>query len=174
MNDVLTEKKQEEVVEVKDNAAPGSGGNAGSQKGGAGAGNAGRPPANVVPAIGLGPLPSGMPPIGETRFATNEIVVQLGLVLTPKRLADLDEHHDHAILRFSSGLPGTPQGDMHFGIIARSGWHSVGQRVGIEARDAAGQKTVQHVTLARGNATGQGNLQHVAIARFTGSCRPTC
>lgn len=46
------------------------------------------------------------------------------------RLRDLDEHHDHAILRFSSGLPGTPQGDMHFGIIARSGWHSVGQRVG--------------------------------------------
>jgi 5-(hydroxymethyl)furfural/furfural oxidase len=46
------------------------------------------------------------------------------------RLYDLDEHHDHAILRFSSGLPGTPEGDMHAAMIARSGWHSVGQRVG--------------------------------------------
>ncbi|MDE1996147.1 MAG: GMC family oxidoreductase N-terminal domain-containing protein [Rhizobiaceae bacterium] len=46
------------------------------------------------------------------------------------RLADLNEHHDHAILRFSSGLPGTPEGDMHAAMIARSGWHSVGQRVG--------------------------------------------
>jgi 5-(hydroxymethyl)furfural/furfural oxidase len=46
------------------------------------------------------------------------------------RLTDLNEHHDHAILRFSSGLEGTPEGDMHMAMIARSGWHSVGQRVG--------------------------------------------
>ena len=46
------------------------------------------------------------------------------------RLADLDEHHDHAILRFSSGVEGTPEGDMHAAMIARSGWHAVGQRIG--------------------------------------------
>lgn len=46
------------------------------------------------------------------------------------RLRDLDEHHDHAILRFSSGLAGTPEGDMHIAMIARSGWHAVGQRIG--------------------------------------------
>ncbi|MCB8881362.1 GMC family oxidoreductase N-terminal domain-containing protein [Acidisoma cellulosilytica] len=46
------------------------------------------------------------------------------------RLRDLAEHHDHAILRFSSDLAGTPEGDMHAAMIARSGWHSVGQRVG--------------------------------------------
>jgi len=51
--------------------------------------------------------------------------------LPPKsRLRDLDEHHDHAILRFSSGIAGAPEGDMHAAMIARSGWHSVGQRVG--------------------------------------------
>jgi 5-(hydroxymethyl)furfural/furfural oxidase len=48
----------------------------------------------------------------------------------PMRLGDLDEHHDHAILRFSSGLEGTPEGDMHIAMIARSGWHAVGQRIG--------------------------------------------
>ncbi len=48
----------------------------------------------------------------------------------PLRQTDLEEHHDHAILRFSSGLAGTPEGDMHLAMIARSGWHSVGQRIG--------------------------------------------
>ena len=46
------------------------------------------------------------------------------------RLADLDEHHDHAILRFSTRIADAPEGDMHAAIIARSGWHSVGQRIG--------------------------------------------
>lgn len=46
------------------------------------------------------------------------------------RLADLDEHHDHAILRFTSDIPNAPAGDMHAAMIARSGWHSIGSRIG--------------------------------------------
>lgn len=46
------------------------------------------------------------------------------------RLADLAEHHDHAILRFTSDLPGAPEGDMHAAMIARSAWHSIGSRIG--------------------------------------------
>ena len=46
------------------------------------------------------------------------------------RVSDLGEHSDHGTLRFSSGLDGAPEGDMHIAIIARSGWHSVGQRIG--------------------------------------------
>ncbi|WP_062205199.1 GMC family oxidoreductase [Aureimonas sp. AU12] len=41
-----------------------------------------------------------------------------------------DEHHEQAVWRFSSKLPGTPQGDMHGAILSRSGWHSVGYRLG--------------------------------------------
>ncbi|WP_414448528.1 GMC family oxidoreductase [Burkholderia sp. 22PA0099] len=41
-----------------------------------------------------------------------------------------DEHHEQAIVRYSSGLPGTPPGDMHGAILSRSGWHSVGYRLG--------------------------------------------
>ncbi|ATN37362.1 sorbosone dehydrogenase (plasmid) [Rhizobium sp. ACO-34A] len=40
------------------------------------------------------------------------------------------EHHEQAIWRFTSGLDGTPAGDMHAAILARSGWHSVGLRMG--------------------------------------------
>jgi 5-(hydroxymethyl)furfural/furfural oxidase len=46
------------------------------------------------------------------------------------RLHDLGEHHDHAILRFTSSIPDAPPGDMHVAMIARSGWHAIGQRVG--------------------------------------------
>ena len=41
-----------------------------------------------------------------------------------------DEHHEQAIVRFSSELPGTSKGDMHGAILSRSGWHSIGYRLG--------------------------------------------
>ncbi|GLU32951.1 GMC family oxidoreductase N-terminal domain-containing protein [Trinickia caryophylli] len=41
-----------------------------------------------------------------------------------------DEHHEQAVIRYSSGLPGTPAGDMHGAILSRSGWHSIGYRLG--------------------------------------------
>jgi 5-(hydroxymethyl)furfural/furfural oxidase len=41
-----------------------------------------------------------------------------------------DEHHEQAIVRFSSGLNNTVECDMHGAILSRSGWHSVGYRLG--------------------------------------------
>ena len=46
------------------------------------------------------------------------------------RQANLERHHTQAHLRFSSGLEDCPAGDMSLAIIARSGWHAMGQRVG--------------------------------------------
>ena len=47
------------------------------------------------------------------------------------RLHDLNEHHDQALLRYtSSSIPDAPQGDMHVAIIGRTAWHSIGQRMG--------------------------------------------
>lgn len=46
------------------------------------------------------------------------------------RVRDRAEHHEQAILRYSSGLPGTPEGDMHGAILSRTGWHSLGRRIG--------------------------------------------
>lgn len=46
------------------------------------------------------------------------------------RERDPGEHHEQAIWRYSSGLDGTPAGDMHAAILSRAGWHSVGRRTG--------------------------------------------
>lgn len=46
------------------------------------------------------------------------------------RTAFINEHHEQAIVRFSSGLTGTVPCDMHGAILSRSGWHSLGYRLG--------------------------------------------
>ncbi|WP_448955863.1 GMC family oxidoreductase [Labrys neptuniae] len=47
------------------------------------------------------------------------------------RLPVADEYHIPAILRYSSGLAGCPQGDMHMAIVGRAAWHAVGRRMGL-------------------------------------------
>ena len=66
--------------------APGGGNANGGRPGGNP--NAGRPAVNQVPPPGLGPLPSGLPPLNETRFPNNEVVVQLGAIM-PETVAAL-------------------------------------------------------------------------------------
>jgi 5-(hydroxymethyl)furfural/furfural oxidase len=57
--------------------------------------------------------------------------IAVGAYLPPAaRAKDLREHHEQGILRYSSGLEDTPPGDMHAAILSRSGWHSVGLRMG--------------------------------------------
>lgn len=46
------------------------------------------------------------------------------------RMPPGENHHLQALLRYSSGMPGTPPGDMHIAISARAGWHAVGRRIG--------------------------------------------
>src|SRR6476619_6069773 len=46
------------------------------------------------------------------------------------RLHNLERHHTQAQVRFSSRLPGVPAGDMCLAVLARSGWHALGRRVG--------------------------------------------
>lgn len=46
------------------------------------------------------------------------------------RARHVGEHHEQAIVRYTSSLDGAPPGDMHGAILSRSGWHSIGQRLG--------------------------------------------
>jgi 5-(hydroxymethyl)furfural/furfural oxidase len=46
------------------------------------------------------------------------------------RLANLERHHTQAQVRFSSRVADCPPGDMCLALLARSGWHAIGRRVG--------------------------------------------
>ena len=46
------------------------------------------------------------------------------------RLWKRDRHHTQAHLRYSSGVAGCPAGDMTLALLARSGWHAMGSRIG--------------------------------------------
>ncbi len=75
------------------------------------------------------PLVADRPGVGGNLMEHPSIAVSA--LLTPQgRTPHVDEHHEQAIVRFSSGLPGTVPGDMHGAILSRSGWHSVGYRLG--------------------------------------------
>jgi 5-(hydroxymethyl)furfural/furfural oxidase len=79
---------------------------------------------------GLGiPVIAHRPGVGRNLMEHPSIAV--AAFLPPAaRVTDRAEHHEQCIVRFSSGLQGTPQGDMHGAILSRSGWHSVGRRMG--------------------------------------------
>jgi len=49
-----------------------------------------------------------------------------------KRGARMNQHtrrHIHVGLRYSSGLPGVPKGDMFVAVVSKSAWHAVGEQI---------------------------------------------
>lgn len=85
-------------------------------------------PGADLAALGI-PVISSRPGIGRNLMEHPSIAV--AAYLPPRmRVRDRAEHHEQSIWRFSSGLAGTPRGDMHAAILSRSGWHSVGLRMG--------------------------------------------
>jgi 5-(hydroxymethyl)furfural/furfural oxidase len=56
--------------------------------------------------------------------------VRVAGFLHPSARLEREGHHLQALLRYSSGMDGTPPGDMHVEVLARSGWHAVGWRIG--------------------------------------------
>jgi 5-(hydroxymethyl)furfural/furfural oxidase len=85
-------------------------------------------PADNLAALHI-PLLADRPGVGGNLMEHPSIAVSAFL---PKsaRTPFPDEHHEQAIVRFSSRLGGTVEGDMHGAILSRSGWHSIGYRLG--------------------------------------------
>lgn len=75
------------------------------------------------------PLLADRPGVGGNLMEHPSIAVS-ALLSKKGRTPFVDEHHEQAIARFSSGLPGTVKCDMHGAILSRSGWHSIGYRLG--------------------------------------------
>ncbi|MFB7146240.1 GMC family oxidoreductase [Agrobacterium deltaense] len=85
-------------------------------------------PVGDIAAVG-GDVVAGRNGVGRNLMEHPSIAV--AAYLPPQmRARDRSEHHEQAIWRFSSGLDGAPKGDMHAAILSRSGWHSIGLRLG--------------------------------------------
>ncbi|MCY0389111.1 GMC family oxidoreductase N-terminal domain-containing protein [Robbsia sp. Bb-Pol-6] len=85
-------------------------------------------PAKDLAALGIDVI-ADRPGVGGNLMEHPSIAVSAFL---PKaaRTPFPDEHHEQAIVRFSSHIPNTVPGDMHGAILSRSGWHSLGYRLG--------------------------------------------
>lgn len=85
-------------------------------------------PANTLQRLQI-PVVHGLRAVGQN-LMEHPLTAVAAFLKTQARQQDLDEHHEHCILRYSSGIGGAPVGDMHVAMIARAGWHSIGQRIG--------------------------------------------
>ena len=85
-------------------------------------------PGGMLSALGI-PVVAAREAVGRNLMEHPSIAVAAYLPRSA-RVRDQSEHHEQAIWRFSSKLAGTPSGDMHAAILSRSGWHSVGLRMG--------------------------------------------
>ncbi|MBZ9921690.1 GMC family oxidoreductase N-terminal domain-containing protein [Mesorhizobium sp. BR1-1-7] len=85
-------------------------------------------PASEVAALGLKGIADRR---GVGRNLIEHPVISVSCLLDRSaRMHKPFRHHTQAHLRYSSGLEDCPDGDMSLAIIARSGWHAMGYRIG--------------------------------------------
>lgn len=73
---------------------------------------------SLVDLPGVGKNLMEHPSIGVTAFISRTARMEPG-----------DQYHIQSVLRWSSDRPGTPTGDMHTAIVARAGWHAIGNQM---------------------------------------------
>ncbi|MCO5091668.1 GMC family oxidoreductase [Bosea sp. (in: a-proteobacteria)] len=88
---------------------------------------------------GIGPAPDlaelGIAVVADRRGVGRNLiehpVISVSCLLAPAaRMRQAERHHTQAHFRYSSRLEDCPQGDMRLAVIARSGWHAMGRRIG--------------------------------------------
>lgn len=84
--------------------------------------------AKDLTALGI-PVIVDRPAVGRHLMEHPSIAVS-AVLPRASRVTNEAEHHEQAIVRFSSGLADTVPGDMHGAILSRSGWHAIGKRLG--------------------------------------------
>ena len=85
-------------------------------------------PAAHLQSRGIAVL-ADLPGIGENLH--EHPATGLSVFLAPHARGKGGEHyHLQTLLRWSSGLEGTPEGDMHMAVSTRGTWHAVGRRIG--------------------------------------------
>lgn len=88
---------------------------------------AGIGPVGHLSELGI-PVISALPGVGQ-RLMDHPSIALSSFIKRRARLREHTRRHIHVGLRYSSGLPGIPKGDMFVAVVSKSAWHAVGEQI---------------------------------------------
>jgi 5-(hydroxymethyl)furfural/furfural oxidase len=89
---------------------------------------AGIGPAGDLRALGID-VRANLPGVG-TRLMDHPSIGLASFIDRQARMDERTRRHIHVAMRYSSGLPGAPAGDMFVACASKSAWHAVGEQIG--------------------------------------------
>ena len=89
---------------------------------------AGIGPVGHLKELGI-PVVMGLPGVGQ-RLMDHPSIALSSFVRPGARMNEHTRRHIQIGLRYSSGLPGVPKGDMFVAVMSKSAWHAVGEQIG--------------------------------------------
>jgi 5-(hydroxymethyl)furfural/furfural oxidase len=75
------------------------------------------------------PVLMGLPGVGQ-RLMDHPSIALSSFIRAGARMNAHTRRHVQVGLRYSSGLPGVPKGDMFVAVLSKSAWHAVGEQIG--------------------------------------------
>ena len=88
---------------------------------------AGIGPAGELRALGI-EVRASLPGVG-ARLMDHPSIALASFIKQPARINGRTRRHIHVAMRYSSGLPGAPAGDMFVACASKSAWHAVGEQI---------------------------------------------
>jgi 5-(hydroxymethyl)furfural/furfural oxidase len=89
---------------------------------------AGIGPVGHLKAMGI-PIVMGLEGVGQ-RLMDHPSIALSSFIRPGARMNEHTRRHIQVALRYSSGLPGVPSGDMFVAVLSKSAWHAVGAQIG--------------------------------------------
>jgi 5-(hydroxymethyl)furfural/furfural oxidase len=89
---------------------------------------AGIGPVGHLAGLGI-PVVAALPGVGQ-RLMDHPSIALSSFIRRGARMNEHTRRHMHVGLRYSSGLPGVPKGDMFVVALSKSAWHALGERIG--------------------------------------------
>jgi 5-(hydroxymethyl)furfural/furfural oxidase len=89
---------------------------------------AGIGPVGHLKAMGI-PIVMGLEGVGQ-RLMDHPSIALSSFIRRGARMNEHTRRHIQVALRYSSGLPGVPSGDMFVAVLSKSAWHAVGAQIG--------------------------------------------
>ena len=121
---------------------------------------AGIGPVGQLKEMGI-PVVMGLEGVGQ-RLMDHPSIALSSFIRRGARMNAHTRRHIHVGLRYSSGLPGVPRGDMFVAALSKSAWHAVGAQIGPNYTGRSVIVDPLGATLA-----GLGDAEGIAIADVT-------